>query len=225
MKKSFLPLLLLFFLFTTLVHAQKYFEGQIEYKIEYEILNQNIPETYLKEALGDAFTAYVKEDKYIMVYNSNGDLGWRKTTIRLDEGFAYTEYERSDTIFKRRLDTKKDSLIEIRRHSDDKKMILGEMCEYVSLKYSSPDVDAPFNLTNGRHYFNPKYRLNPKKYKNYHSGFWNLYVKEAEAISIRNEHLYAGLFISISEAVEVKEEEIPDSLFELDENKIIKAVE
>ena len=71
-------------------------------------------------------------------------------------------------------------------------------------------------------YFSPKYRLNKEKYKDYGNGFWNDYVKETGAISIRNETEYTPFFKSISKAVSIMEKEIPNSLFEPNSNKPLK---
>ncbi len=99
------------------------------------------------------------------------------------------------------------------------------MCESITLKYESTDPSSAFKITDGKHYFNPKYKLNYEKYKNYTSGFWNLYVKESGAISIRNEHLYEGMFKSVSQAVSVIEKKVPEELFIINESKIIKVAE
>ncbi|RNC89219.1 MAG: hypothetical protein ED555_06885 [Allomuricauda sp.] len=52
--------------------SQEYFEGKIHYKIEYETINKNIPDGLLEIQMGDSFDAYVKEDKYVMIYNGKG---------------------------------------------------------------------------------------------------------------------------------------------------------
>ncbi|GAB5399226.1 MAG: hypothetical protein Aureis2KO_08110 [Aureisphaera sp.] len=221
MKHQLILVQLILFICSTTLYAQNYFEGQIDYKIEYESLNENIPKEYLATLIGDSFTAYVKEDKYVMIYNSKGEQGWSKTIVRLDEGFSYLEYEKSDTIIKSRLDENSDKLIALRKETDQKRMILGEMCPSIVLKYESTDPDFPFKITDGRHYYNPKYRLNPEQYKNYTSGFWNKYIELSEAVSIRNEHVFAGFFKSVSEAVKIEERKIPESTFTLDRNKIV----
>ena len=77
MKKIIFTLLLLIPFINIL--AQDYFEGQIEYQVKYESLNKNIPSSYLSYVLGDLFTAYVQEDRYVMLYNSKADKGWSKT--------------------------------------------------------------------------------------------------------------------------------------------------
>ncbi|GHC59018.1 hypothetical protein [Ulvibacter litoralis] len=221
MKKIFLLTQLLLIITVNNLLAQDYFEGQIDFKIEYESLNENISAKYLEYAIGDSFTAYIQEDRYIMIYNSKTEQGWSKSTIRLDEGYSYTEYEKSDTIYRSKLNSSSDILIEIKKHPNQKKMILGEMCPSITLKYESTDPNTPFKITDGTHYYSPKYKLNSEKYKNFTSGFWNLFVNESESVSIRNEHIYTGFFKSISEATKIQEKKISDDLFTLNSDKIL----
>ncbi len=222
MKQTSLIIQIIFFSVTFHLSAQDFFEGELNYKIEYEVLNKNISVSILEREMGDSFDAYVKEDKYIMTYNSKGELGWSKTIVLLDEGYTYVEYEKSDTIYKYPLDDNKSKLIQISRNVNDQKKVLDEMCESITLKYESTDSNSMFRVTDGKHYFNPKYKLNYKKYKNYTSGFWNLYVKESKAISIRNEHLYKGMFKSVSQATKITKKKIPEELFIINQDKIVK---
>ena len=221
MKKTLLLVQIFLFSFFGSLTAQEYFEGQIDYKVEYKSLDNDIPTEFLSYALGDSFTAYIKEDKYIIIFNTKAEQGWTKAIIRLDEGYQYVEYEKTDTIYRSKLDTIDSKLIEIKKNEDQRKLILGEECPSITLKYESTDPDAVFKKTDGTHYYNPKYRLNPKKYKNYKSEFWNMYVEMSEAISIRNEHIYEGLFESVSEATAINERKIPDDLFVLNSNKVL----
>lgn len=148
-----------------------------------------------------------------------------KSIIRLDEGFSYLLYENSDTIYKSSLEIINDKLLNLKIVTNDKKEVFGEMCDYVILDYKTGDPNAFFKVVRGKHYFNPKYRLNSKMYKDYKSGFWNQYVNEANAISIRNEHEYEGLFKSVSYATDIIEQEISDEIFVIDSDKFIKVVD
>ncbi len=221
--KHFLSSIFLILLFSiSKIEAQAFFEGELSYKIEYEIINKNIPKGMLEKQMGDSFKAFVKEDKYIMLLNTTGEFGWTKTTVRLDEGYSYIEYEKLDTIYKFKHDINKSELLKISRSSNDRKKILNEECEYVTLNYRSTNPNSAFGIIKGKHYFSPKYKLNADKYKNYKSDFWNLYVKESGAISIRNEHFYEGIFKSVSEVTQILEKDISDELFLLDKNKFVK---
>jgi hypothetical protein len=216
--------LILSFLFLTIAtgYTQEYFEGEIQYNIEYVALNKNISTEYLKKEVGGSFTAYVKEDRYAMIYHAGGTNGWMKIIVRLDQGYYYTEFEKQDTIARTKFAPEKRELFLFERNHDEKKEVLGEMCESVTINHH-PGDDIPFaKEIRSVHYFSPKYRLNKEKYKDYGNGFWNDYVKESGAISIRNETEYAPFFKSISEAVSIEEKKVPSSLFEPNSHKTLK---
>lgn len=206
-------------------YAQDYFEGVVNYKISYESLNENIPVNFFETQIGTSMTAYVKEDRYTMIYHGKGELGWMKTIVRLDEGYTYTEYEKNDTIIKEKFGSQKETLIEFKRNKKDKKIILDEPCESITLSHKSNDPDEYFSETHGKYYFNPKYKLNANLYKNYTDEFWNLYVEESEAISLRNEMELRPLLKAIQEAESISREIVSKKIFEPNKEKVIIIVE
>ncbi|MBQ4804996.1 hypothetical protein J8L88_19180 [Aquimarina sp. MMG015] len=212
---------ILFLLLISNMFGQEYFEGQIEYKIEYEPINPNIPRSYLSTELGDSFTAFVQEDRYTMIYNGKGELGWMKIIVRLDEGYSYTEYEKKDTITKAKFGLEKDKLLEFSRNPDDKKIVMDELCESITINYQPSDPKSFFKTFRGKYYFNPKYKLNSKLYENYTNGFWNLFVKESNSISIRNETEFYPFFKATQEAISIDEKKIPSKIFEPNNSKVI----
>jgi hypothetical protein len=201
--------------------SQDYFEGVIEYRISYESLNENIPVAFFETELGAAVTAYIKEDRYAMVHQGTGEMGWSKTIVRLDQGFTYTEYEKSDTITKSKFGDEQEILLEFKRNTNDFKTVLNLPCESITLNIKSKDEDALFDEYLGKYYFHPKYKLNPEYYKNYTDEYWNLYVEEARAVSLRNEMVAKPYFKAVQEAVEITEEKVTDRLFEPNEDKVI----
>ncbi|AXT59168.1 hypothetical protein D1816_01990 [Aquimarina sp. AD10] len=212
---------ILFLVFISGIQGQNYFEGQIEYKIDYEPINPNIPKNYLSTELGDTFTAFVKEDRYAMIYHGKGELGWMKIIVRLDQGYSYTEYEKKDTITKTKFGLEKEKLLEFNHNLDDQKKVLGELCESITINYQPLGSEAFFETFRGKYYFNPKYKLNPKLYESYTDGFWHLFVKESNSISIRNETEFFPLFKTIQEAISINEKEIPLKMFEPNSSKVI----
>ena len=221
MKNTLRISILLFFSFITILSAQDFFEGELKYKIDYESLNPNIPESYLERELGSSFSAYVKEDRYTMIYDAKGTQGWMKVIVRLDQGYTYTEYEKLDTIVKTKFGSEKNKLVHFKRNSANKKEILDELCESVSIHYEPQDPTSYFQSFQGTYYFNPKYKLNSKLYDNYTDGFWNLFVGESNAISIRNEISFSPLFKSIQEVTSIEPKQIPLEMFEPNTAKII----
>ena len=156
-----------------------------------------------------------------MIYHGTGELGWMKIIVRLDQGYSYTEYEKKDTISKTKFGLEKNKLLEFNHNSDNKKKVLGELCESITMEYQSSDPKSFFQTYRGKYYFNPKYRLNPELYKNYSDGFWNLYVKESKSISIRNEIEFYPLFKTFQEAISIDEKKIPLKTFEPNSEKVI----
>jgi len=221
MKNHFFLIVLLCILKLNFCCAQDYFEGVIQYKMTYESLNENIPVAFFETELGVAFTAYVQEDRYAMVHQGIGELGWMKTIIRLDEGYIYTEYEKSDTITKKKFGVEQEILLEFKRNKNNIQHVLGLPCESITLNIKNRDPNEVFEVIEGKYYFNPKYKLNPKHYKNYNDEFWNLYVKEAKAVSLRNEIVAKPYFKAVQEAVKISEEKVTDRLFEPNEEKVI----
>lgn len=208
-------------LIITNMSGQEYFEGVLEYKVSYESFSESIPTELLENEFGTSFTAYVQEDRYAMVYHSTGQFGWMKVIVSLKEGYSYTEFENSDTITKSRLNIGQEELIEFKRNSDTKKMVLGELCESVTINFKPLASDSFYQEQRGTHYFNPKYKLNAKLYENYTDGFWNLFVAESNAISIRNETEFYPLFKKIDEATSIDTKAVPDAIFKLDPNKTV----
>ncbi|MDY8137676.1 hypothetical protein [Aquimarina sp. 2201CG5-10] len=215
-------LILLLILINVSVFGQEYFEGELHYKIEYQTLHKQIPVSVLEREMGTSFTAYVQEDRYAMIYHAKGQRGWMKVIVDLKKGYSYQEFEKSDTIIKTKFGAEKEELITFKRNSNNKKKVLNELCESVTIEYKPMGTKAFFEKFKGRYYFNPKYKLNAELYKNYTSGFWNLYVKESESISIRNETEFLPLFKSVQEVTSIIKKEVSDKVFELNKTKIIK---
>jgi len=224
MKKSIFIIIFLFLIFNSKVFGQEYFEGELKYKIEYEPLHPNISKNMLETEFGNSFSAYVKEDRYTMIYHATGQIGWMKIIVRLDEGYTYTEFEKNDTIIKSKFGKKKNKLLIFKKNKDDKKEVLGELCESITLDYEL-EPDAFFPTQKGKYYFNPKYKLNSSLYENYTDGFWNLYVKESKSISIRNEIEYPSIFKSVSEATSITPKKISFEMFEPNKSKVISIKE
>ena len=208
-------------LIITTMSGQEYFEGVLEYKVSYESTSEFIPVETLKSEFGTSFTAYVQEGRYAMIYHSTGQFGWMKVIVSLKDGYSYTEFEKSDTIMRSKLNVGKEELIEFKRNTDNKKLILNELCESVTINYKPLGPDVFYQEHRGTHYFNPKYKLNAKLYENYTDGFWNLFVSESNAISIRNEAEFFPLFKKVDEATSIVAEEVPDTMFILNPNKTI----
>jgi len=220
MKNKLIILILLMVI--TNVGAQDYFEGEIQYTINYEPINKKISASILEKELGNSLTAYVKDDRYAMVYHGNGSNGWMKVVVLLKEECTYTEFEKSDTITKTKFGKSKQRLLLFKRNLENKKEVLNEMCESITINYESKEKEAFFQISKGTYYFNPKYKLNTDFYKNDTDSYWNLFVGESKSISIRNETEYYPLFKVVQEAVFIKKKKISNKIFVINKSKFIK---
>ena len=210
-----------FLLLVTTMSGQEYFEGVLEYNVSYESTSEFISVETLESEFGTSFTAYVQEDRYAMIFNGTGQFGWVKVIVSLKEGYAFTEFEKSDTITKTKLNKPQEGLIEFKRNSDNKKLVLNEWCESVTLTYKPSGPNVFYQEHRAVYYFNPKYKLNAKVYENYTDGYRNLFVAESNAISIRNEVEFFPLFKQIDEATSIVAQEVPDAMFDLNPTKTI----
>ncbi len=220
MKTYFWVLSLLSFYIPN-IYSQEYFEGEIQYKINYESLDPNVSSNYYNKEYGDSITCYIKEDRIISIYNGGGKLGWCKIIVRLDEKYTYTEFEKIDTIIKSGFGTLNQKLIEIKKRPKDRKEILGELCKSINLKFESINYDSTLETYYNKCYYSPKYKLNPDLYIDYTDYFSNLYAKEAKAISLGLEGGVHPHFKFIQEAIYIKEKEIPLKMFEPNSSKVI----
>ena len=207
------------FICISMTNAQEYFEGKIEYTVTYETLSPDIYVSYLEKEIGTSFTAYIQEDRFAMIYHATGEQGWMKTIIRLDENYTYVEFEKSDVIIKTKFGSQDYNFIALKRNPKDQKEILGELCESVSIEYDDQNSDPFYKNFKGTYYFNPKYKLNTKLYKNYTEGFWNLITEETGTISLRNESEYGNLFKSVEQATSIEQKSIPNVMFEPNKSK------
>lgn len=202
-------------------YAQEYFEGVITYDVTYESVHPAIEKELLEYTMGSSFTAYILEDRYTSIYNTKGETGWTKVTVRLDEGYTYTEYEKSDTIVKSKFNARSENLISLQKHTSNPKEVMGSMCNYVTMTVEDTDPNVWYTLHTGTYYYSPKYALNPTYYKEYTNGHWNQYVAEAKAVSIYNINEYRPYFTSYSKATAIEEKQIDISFFEPNPKKVV----
>ncbi len=148
-----------------------YFEGEVHFKVSCKSLDSRIPQEYLENEVGDSFIGKVKENKYLMIQNSNGELGNYKMIVLLDEGIGYEIYEKSDTIYKFSLLDNPDELLEVTMDEDFTRVILEDSCKSVTIKYKPSVTSGVIEYVEAKYFFNTKYKLNKEKYKNHNYTF------------------------------------------------------
>ena len=196
----------------------KYFEGEVKFHVSSKSLDKRIPDEVFQNFIGESMIGIVKEDYYKTIsINKQGDsilMYFDLTGLKI-----YYDDRSLDTIYWYPLDANPGELIDVVRNEKPKKKILGEERESITIKYISDD---PYiDEYEGTYYFHPDYQLNRTLYKNHKESFWNLFVNETGAISIRNEIKAAPLYSVIYEAYEIVERDILMNEFELDSNKVI----
>lgn len=211
---------LLFLFFSISVASQSYFEGEVVMAIKYTSINDNISEKILAQEFGDTLIGYTQESRYVMHMNSRGAIGKSKMLLFLDKGYGLMEIEKSDTIYKFKLDKEPGELVNFKHHPEIKKVILGDSCPSITVKFKGKDEDY-FQYEEGTYFYNPKYKLNKAYYKNYKNNYWNLIIGESGAMCVRNENLVFPLWRAESEAISIVEKEIPDAFFEPNPDKVI----
>lgn len=223
MKYKLLGVLFLSLIYSKNISSQDYFEGEIYFKVNYKSLDSIASENTMIFQLGDSITSYIKEDKFVLIRNSKGKLGKRKTIFFPEKGFSYVEYENLDTIFRYNLKKKSGMLLKFKRNTK-KKYVLNHDCESVIIEYKpNQSKKEIFSKISGEYFFSTdKFRLNPEVYSNYESNFWNLYVKESGAISLKSKVKYLPFFESTQKVYAIIKRGLSESIFIVDKNKFIK---
>lgn len=219
----FFTMLMMYFLCSCLeqrkaVGAKVYFEGEVKFRIESASLNPNIADKVIQDIIGGEMIGIVSENKYKVInINQEGDtlVGYYDL---LDQK-VYYDYENRDTIWWYSLNEAPGELISIQRNEKPQKEIMGKERESVTIRYLSKE--AYIDEFEGTYYFHPDYHLNRAAYSSHKENFWNLFVNETGAISIRNEVIARPLYTALYEAYEIKERDVSESEFEMDKNKVI----
>ncbi len=224
MKYKLFGTLLFSLVFSNSISSQDFFEGEMYFKVSYKLLDKNLDsEKSMISELGDSITSYIKEDKFVLLRNSKGKYGKRKTIFFLEKGFSYVEYENLDTIFKYNIKKKSGILLKFKRKTE-KKYILNNNCESIIIEYEpEQNKNQFFNKISGEYFFcSSKFKLNPEIYSNYKSNFWNLYVQESGAVSLKSIVKYFPFFESTQEVYAIIKRKLPKSIFIVNEDKFIK---
>ncbi|MEM9824305.1 MAG: hypothetical protein AAF985_24685, partial [Bacteroidota bacterium] len=125
-----------------------------------------------------------------------------------------------DTIYQYSLEESSGELLEFRRDKTPRKVILGDSCESVFIRYF-PRLEPGITEVQVRYYFHPKYRADPRFYKKHKISFWNLFIEETGAISLRNEVINYPRYKVLYKAEEIIEQPIEEKAFEINPNKTV----
>lgn len=206
-------------LFSSCATSQEnYFEGILEYSLDYDIKNSAIPEENLKMYLGTKIITKFSDgnfrDEY---YNSKGTL-IRTSILNLKKKKYYIEFNGIDTIYYTDID-KTDYTTKIEQLPDTN--IFNNDCwviKSVSVHKTSPESVEPV-ITK---YFKSKnLKTNSEWYSNYLDGGYDRILKAAPGISIKTE-VFRTDFTIIENLISKNKKTIHSSEFEIKTNKFIK---
>ncbi len=197
-----------------------YFEGEINYSIILSESDAGVTQEELEQMIGTEMTAYFAEDKYVLTYNTSGQMGKTKIYHFLDKGIGYVELENSPAITQFRLDEASGRLLDFQVNGPTKE-ILGDSCTSITLSFESNPGTPDYTTTQHTYYYTPKYRLNSEKYSEYERDYLNRYMAEAQAVWLRQEVVNYPLYNAIIQATKIEAKALPAELFEFDQSKTI----
>ncbi|GLB47843.1 hypothetical protein [Neptunitalea lumnitzerae] len=208
-------LLLCFFTLSLTTKAQKSFEGIITHKITYNFKDNKEYSEYYQTMLSDTITFYIGKKKQMYVFNASASSPTSKNVLLIKKGLDYTYTAGNDTIFTANANENKDVLMSFKKNQKPKKTIMGLECESITMRVKG--TEGGYTVTS---YYNPKYYLNPKPYKNIEQSFYNQFIEEAKSITLSTIIEYeSGLTVTF-EAISVNPQNIADSTFELPKDKV-----
>jgi len=204
-------------------YSQNYFEGAIHFELNYKIKDNRIDKNDLIREMGDSITAFIKEDKFILLNNSKGRLGKRKTIFHLKQGVCYVDYENLDTIMKYDLNKTLGKLLRFKRDQKNTTYVLGKLCESIFIEQGINISNSSSKKKSSKYFFNKgELKLNPKYYDKYKINFYDLYASQSGSIPLRIDVEYSSLYSYSQEAYAIIKHEYPDSTFAIDSSKIIR---
>ena len=194
----------------------EYFEGVLEYSIDYELVNLNYSKEKLKEHLGTkvirSFSQGNWRDDF---YNQNGT--WVRTSImnQTDKKYYY-EVLGNDTVYYIDIN-KTDYKTTIKQNIDT--IIENHNCwslECISIKSTlQPDTVL------SQFYISQSLSVNSSWYMNYINGGYDRIFNIAPGIIVTVKHTNAG-YIQNRKLVSNKIEKIDKSKFEIESSRVIK---
>jgi len=204
----YLITLLFILILNNSIQAQ-YFEGFIEYKIEYTPKSNSIVEKDLIESGGDSTKTYYKDGYFLDICDSQ----FMSYQLFQHDKNAIFHKKRidSDTLVKVSTIAKKNEKFEYEIHKKAD-TILGYLCDKLIVN------DANVKST---YYYSSKLSIDPKHYKNLTVMNKNKIVEIMKSCYLRfiheNEYFTADVI-----AVKVKRENLNDKIFEIPDYKYLK---
>lgn len=215
MKILTTTLLLLFVQFS---FSQDYFEGAVTYDYSYQSLYKFITTDYIAKTFPISEVKSFKGSKLAIETIFNDKSANTKTLYDLDNQVGYIIKASSDSIRQFKFDEIRGKLLRNAKSSLTKE-VLGKTCPAVELEYIVDQYRGK-KMTCVYHY-DSELKLDPALYENFKYDYRNLYVAKAGAIDVASSISIEKLYRVDGVATKIDRKEIPDSFFELPEDKVL----
>lgn len=200
--KKALLLFILFLIVLAGIEAQS-FEGKITYQNTYKSKLPSVSSEQFTAMMGNTQEYFIKSDKYKSV--TNGSFSQWQLYVP-SENRLYSKMSISDTLLWSDGSVNPDPMVsyEIKKGQGE---VLGYKCDALVVKTKMGQVT---------YYFSKKIKVDASLYRNHEYGNWALLTGQANSLPLKIE-METPQFTLVSEAIEVKDMELEDSLFDLPE--------
>ncbi|RLD54828.1 MAG: hypothetical protein DRJ01_17515 [Bacteroidetes bacterium] len=222
LKKSIITLMIfcsfLVLISTDTFGQDDYFQGIIEYSIEYEIKNPRISEENLKKYYGTKIIKKFSEGNFRDEYYNSEGLLVRISILNLEKNHYFIEYGGMDTIYYSDIKNT-DFTTTIEQLTDTN--ILNNNCWVIKSISIKDGSESKSETVITKYYKSKELRINPDWFVNYIDGGYDRIMKLAPGINVKSEYFNVD-FTVIKKIVSSKKELIDNSEFEVELNRIMK---
>jgi hypothetical protein len=180
---------------------KKEFEGKIIYEVSVVSKVKTLSTEDLQKVYGTKMTKYFKEGNFKMIYNGE-DINTIYFIKSQNKEFDYRNG--IDTLFLTSYD-KEDRKLVNSIFDKSEKIILNRKCKLLIHELES---------TKNYYWYDTSLYMNPENYKNSKYSFTDIYFKQTNAPWLKYKYEGENIIITYT-AVEISEETVDDSLFQL----------
>lgn len=198
------------------VQKQEYFEGVIEYSVEYDIKNPSLSKEKLKQHYGSKVITKFSEGNFRDEYYNNEGTLLRTSILNLSKKHYYIEFHEIDTVYYSDINTT-DYITTIEQLLDTN--IQNNDC-WVIKSISNKNDSKPESVIT-KYYISKNLKVNPNWYVNYVDGGYNRIYKSAPGITVKSEYFNSN-FTVIKSIVSTKMKVVDISDFKIKLDKVLK---
>jgi|GEM_PF-1666499 len=188
-----------------------YFEGEIEYNIDYSDILINVYSDYLEENIGDKVVLTFKNGNQKKEYYSKSGKLLSVRFLDLKQKKLFSKSTNEDTVSWIDI-TKQDTKLTFEQIKDS--TVMGYSVVGIKTVGSTIVNDETFYLS-GQFYYAKKLRINPEWYKDYYEANFNEIIKIGKGITI-SQVSNTPYWITTLNATRVKRRKVKDSELKFD---------